>query len=67
MKYNKERESERERRLEVMIDRVCSSSLNSHTLGTVCLGGWFAGKVKEGTALGTLREGGREGGEGGES
>ena len=46
-----------------MIDRVCSSSLNSHTLGTVCLGGWFAGKVKEGTALGTLREGGREGGE----
>ena len=46
-----------------MIDRVCSSSLNSHTLWAVCLGGWFAGEVEEGTALGTLMERGREGGE----
>ncbi len=39
-----------------MIDRVCSSSLQSHTLGAVCLGGWLAGEVEESTALGTLKE-----------
>ena len=54
------------KKLEVMIDRVCSSPLNSHTLWAVCLGGWFAGEVEEGTALGTLMERGREGGREGE-